>query len=170
MPSSLTDILTWLQDIAPGAQLSSDSRALAAGDIFFAYPGDGADGRNYIAHAIEKGAKAVVFESDGCEWNDAWQVPHLAIADLKKMAGLIANAYYKRPDADMFTVAVTGTNGKTSCSQWLGSTLSRLGEPSAVIGTLGAGLFRRGDCNTFNVTGYTTPDAVLLAFVCFVFS
>lgn len=162
MPSSLTDILTWLQDVAPGAQLSSDSRALAAGDVFFAYPGDGDDGRNYIPHAIEKGAKAVVFDSDAFQWNDAWQVPHLALVDLKKTAGLIANAFYKRPDAGMFTVAVTGTNGKTSCSQWLGSTLSRLGEPSAVIGTLGAGLFRRGECGAFNVTGYTTPDAVLL--------
>jgi len=44
----------------------------------------------------------------------------------------------------MFTIAVTGTNGKTSCTQWLGYALSGLGEPTAVIGTLGIGLFKRG--------------------------
>ncbi|MGH8808513.1 MAG: Mur ligase family protein, partial [Noviherbaspirillum sp.] len=44
----------------------------------------------------------------------------------------------------------------------LGSALSRLDQPTAVIGTLGVGLFRRGDHAGFSTTGYTTPDAVLL--------
>jgi UDP-N-acetylmuramoyl-L-alanyl-D-glutamate--2,6-diaminopimelate ligase len=161
--SSQTDILTWLHANAPAtAQLSSDSRSIAAGDVFLAYPGDTADGRKYIAHAIEKGARAVVCEAEGFNWNDGWQLPHLSVQDLKKVAGPIANAWYRQPDANMVTVAVTGTNGKTSCSQWLGKTLSRLGDPTAVIGTLGVGLFKRGDHAGFSVTGYTTPDAVLL--------
>jgi UDP-N-acetylmuramoyl-L-alanyl-D-glutamate--2,6-diaminopimelate ligase len=160
--ASLTEILTWLHAAAPAAQLSSDSRSIAGGDVFFAYPGDAADGRKYIAHAIEKGAQAVVHEADGFDWNEAWRVPHLAVQDLKRIAGPLANAYYDHPDADMFSVAVTGTNGKTSCTQWLGKALSRLGEPTAVIGTLGAGLFKRGDHGGFSTTGYTTPDAVLL--------
>jgi UDP-N-acetylmuramoyl-L-alanyl-D-glutamate--2,6-diaminopimelate ligase len=42
----------------------------------------------------------------------------------------------------MFTVGVTGTNGKTSSAVWLGQALSRAGEPAAVIGTLGVGVFR----------------------------
>ncbi|MEF3084018.1 Mur ligase family protein, partial [Luteimonas sp. SMYT11W] len=63
----------------------------------------------------------------------------------------------------MFTVAVTGTNGKTSSAVWLGQALSRGGEPAAVIGTLGVGVFKpRGEVE-YDVTGYTTPDAVLLA-------
>jgi UDP-N-acetylmuramoyl-L-alanyl-D-glutamate--2,6-diaminopimelate ligase len=63
----------------------------------------------------------------------------------------------------MFTVGVTGTNGKTSSAVWLGQALSRAGEPAAVIGTLGVGVFRpRGEVE-YDVTGYTTPDAVLLA-------
>lgn len=160
--SRQTEVLTWLHDVAPAAHLSSDSRSISAGDVFFAYPGDAADGRKYIAHAIEKGAKAVVYEADGFVWNDAWKVPHLAVRDLKKTAGPIANSYYDEPDADMFTIAVTGTNGKTSCTQWLGRAISRLGEPAAVVGTLGVGLFKRGDHDGFAATGYTTPDAVLL--------
>ncbi|MGE5651563.1 MAG: UDP-N-acetylmuramoyl-L-alanyl-D-glutamate--2,6-diaminopimelate ligase, partial [Bacillota bacterium] len=94
--------------------------------------------------------------------NAAWTVPHMAVHDLKKAAGPVANAHYGQPDAAMFTVAVTGTNGKTSCSQWLGSALSRQGEPTAVVGTLGVGLYRRGAHAGLANTGYTTPDAVLL--------
>jgi UDP-N-acetylmuramoyl-L-alanyl-D-glutamate--2,6-diaminopimelate ligase len=161
--SRQTEILTWLHATVPAtAQLSSDSRGIAAGDVFFAYPGDAADGRTFIAHAIEKGAGAVVFEEQDFVWDDAWQLPHLAVRDLKKIAGPIANAWYGQPEANMFTIAVTGTNGKTSCTQWLGKALSRLGVPTAVIGTLGVGLFKRGDHGGFAATGYTTPDAVQL--------
>jgi UDP-N-acetylmuramoyl-L-alanyl-D-glutamate--2,6-diaminopimelate ligase len=160
--SRQADILTWLHATAPAAQLSSDSRSIAAGDVFFAYPGDAADGRRYIASAIEKGARAVVYEADGFVWDEAWQLPRMAVPGLKQVAGQIANAYYRQPDAGMFTVAVTGTNGKTSCTQWLGKALSHLGGPAAVIGTLGVGVFRRGEHAGFSATGYTTPDAVLL--------
>ncbi len=158
--------LKWLQSIAPLSNLYSDSREIAmVGDIdavFMAYPGDEADGRNYIAHAIKAGAKAVIYEAAGFAWNDAWAVPHLAVTGLKNIAGSIAAAHYRQPDAGMFTVAVTGTNGKTSCAQWLAGALSRQGELAAVIGTLGVGLCRGGVCEEHNPTGYTTPDAVLL--------
>lgn len=158
-----SDILAWLHATAPSASLSSDSRSIAHGDVFVAYPGDTADGRNYIAHAIGQGARAVLYDdADGFKWNEDWQVPHRSVADLKRNAGCIGNAFYGNPDAGMFTVAVTGTNGKTSCSQWLGRALSKLGDPTAVIGTLGAGLFQSGEPGAFKTTGYTTPDAILL--------
>jgi UDP-N-acetylmuramoyl-L-alanyl-D-glutamate--2,6-diaminopimelate ligase len=160
--TSLKDILAWLHANAPAAQLSSDSRGIAAGDVFLAYPGDAGDGRHYIDNAIERGAKAIVHEADDTRRDDAWAVPHLAVHGLKRLAGPLANAYYDQPDIGMFTVAVTGTNGKTSSTHWLGKALSRLGQPTAVIGTLGVGLFQRGEHAGFNVTGYTTPDAVLL--------
>lgn len=159
----IPEMLAWLrQQVAPAAQLHSDSRSIAKGDVFFAYPGDAADGRQFIDQAIRMGAAAVVHESSGWSWNPAWQVPHFEIADLKASAGEIASAYYNRPDAAMFTVAVTGTNGKTSCTQWLANAFSRLNEPTAVIGTLGIGMYQRGMCDTSEMTGYTTPDAVML--------
>lgn len=159
---AMNEILDWLRDNAPGAQLSSDSRSLSVGDVFFAFPGDVSDGRKYIEQAIEAGAKAIVHESAGFTWNPAWTMPHLPVSDLKKIAGPLASAYYVRPDADMFSVAVTGTNGKTSCTQWLGKALSTQGMPTAVIGTLGVGLYRRGEHGGFSTTGFTTPDAILL--------
>jgi UDP-N-acetylmuramoyl-L-alanyl-D-glutamate--2,6-diaminopimelate ligase len=49
-------------------------------------------------------------------------------------------------------IGITGTNGKTSCSQFLGQLLDDCG----IIGTLGWGV--RGD---LAFTGYTTPDAIM---------
>ena len=153
----------WIAQHAPLAQLVSDSRRVGPGDVFFAYPGEAADGRSYIAQAIGQGAAAVVYDGAGFAWEAAWNVPHLAVDELKRQAGPIAHACLGMPDSGMFTVGVTGTNGKTSCAVWLGQAFASLGQTAAVIGTLGVGLFKgKGDVD-YDVTGYTTPDAVLLA-------
>ena len=165
MAPSLHDTIEWIRAAAQGGRLVSDSRRVKPGDVFFAYPGEAADGRRYIEAAIEAGAAAVVFEAAGFNWAFDAALPHLAVSDLKKNAGPIAHAVLDHPDRAMFTVAVTGTNGKTSCALWTAQTLARLGEAAAVIGTLGVGLIK-GKASSepqFDVTGYTTPDAVLLA-------
>lgn len=159
---SIADIAAWLRGAAPGARLTADSRAVKRGDVFVAFPGETTDGRRYIGAAIAQGAAAVLAEAEELDWQPEWKVAHRAVAGLKHCAGQIANLYFGRPDSAMFSVAVTGTNGKTSCTQWLGRALSRLGTPTAVIGTLGSGLFRAGQHAGLNATGFTTPDAVTL--------
>jgi UDP-N-acetylmuramoyl-L-alanyl-D-glutamate--2,6-diaminopimelate ligase len=161
--AAMIEFKNWIAATAPAARLVSDSRRVQAGDVFFAYPGDAGDGRDFIAAAIEQGAAAIVFEPRGFAWNAAWGVPHLAVADLKAMAGLLAHAHLEQPDSALFSVGVTGTNGKTSIAVWLGQAMARLGETAAVIGTLGVGLFKGRAAPEFTATGYTTPDAVLLA-------
>ncbi|WP_371870592.1 UDP-N-acetylmuramoyl-L-alanyl-D-glutamate--2,6-diaminopimelate ligase [Pseudoduganella umbonata] len=153
----------WIREAAPNGQLASDSRRIRPGDIFFAYPGDAGDGRNFIERAIEQGAAAVLYDPQGFAWNEEWRVAGLPVANLKQQAGPIAHAVYGMPDAGMFTVGITGTNGKTSSAVWLGHALSRAGETAAVIGTLGVGLFHGRTEPEFTATGYTTPDQVLLA-------
>jgi UDP-N-acetylmuramoyl-L-alanyl-D-glutamate--2,6-diaminopimelate ligase len=162
-----SDICQWIRQAAPQGRLASDSRRVKAGDVFFAYPGEAGDGRAFIGAAIAQGAAAVVYEERDGErnfaWDPQWQVPHLAVAGLKMNAGPIAHACYDMPDVGMFTIGVTGTNGKTSCAVWIGQAMARLGNPTTVIGTLGVGLFTGRAEPEFDVTGYTTPDAVLLA-------
>lgn len=145
-----------LRAMATHGALTSDSRTVMPGDVFFAYSNE------YIADAIERGAAGIVYDANEYSWKDAWTVPHWNVPDVKKWAGHIAAHYYDHPDRDLFVVAVTGTNGKTSCTQWLGSALSQIDIPTAVVGTLGVGVFRQGLCETFEHTGYTTPDAVQL--------
>jgi UDP-N-acetylmuramoyl-L-alanyl-D-glutamate--2,6-diaminopimelate ligase len=163
MTKSLHDICKWITAAAPGGKLVSDSRQVRPGDVFFAYPGETADGRRFIASAVANGAAAVVFEARDFTWDESISLPHLAVADLKPQAGLVAHAVLGQPDADMFTVGVTGTNGKTSCAVWLGQAFARLGETAAVIGTLGVAMYKGRGEPEFAETGYTTPDAVLLA-------
>ena len=161
----MTHIVQWLRTTCPEGQLYSDSREIgsdAGNAVFFAYEGDSADGRHFIASAIEKGAAAVVYEQSGFEWNPQWQVPHLAVAGLKDNAGPIAAAYYDFPARSMLVIAATGTNGKTSCTQWIGQSISATGKKTAVIGTLGITVFENGCGGQPQATGYTTPDQVQL--------
>lgn len=156
---TIQDISSWIKAAAPGAQLTSDSRRVQRGDVFFAYAG----AIRFIDAAIKLGAAAVVHDEADFAPDAEAAVPHLAVPDLKRQAGPIAHAFYGMPDKAMFSAGVTGTNGKTSCALWLAQALARLGETSSVIGTLGVGLCKaRGEID-FDVTGYTTPDAVLLA-------
>ncbi len=163
MTTDLNETIAWIRAAAQGGLLVSDSRRVKPGDVFFAYPGDAADGRNFIGAAIAAGAAAVVYDSQDYEWDAAHGVAHRGIPGLKQHAGTIAHAVLEQPDSGMFTVGVTGTNGKTSIAVWTAQALARLGETAAIVGTLGVGLVKGKAEPTFDVTGYTTPDAVLLA-------
>jgi len=159
---SMNDIINWLRQVAPGAQLSSNSRTIAEGDVFFAVLAHHGDGRQYIHDAIAQGAAAIVYEEHGYVWDISVTTPHLAVADLQKQLGYLASAWYNAPDASMYSVAVTGTNGKTSCTQWLAKALSLNKCDSAVVGTLGVGMYKNGILGSLSETGFTTPDAISL--------
>ncbi|MBI4193893.1 MAG: UDP-N-acetylmuramoyl-L-alanyl-D-glutamate--2,6-diaminopimelate ligase [Betaproteobacteria bacterium] len=135
----------------------TDSRQIRRGDTFVAYPGATSDGRDFIPQALGNGAAGVLWESRGFAWNPAWNVPNLGVPDLRRRAGEIASHIYGQPSARLWVVGVTGTNGKTSCSQWIAQSLGRTGRKCAVIGTLGSGF-----PGALEATGNTTPDAVWL--------
>src|SRR5262245_21100930 len=135
--------------------LSSDSRRCAPGVAFLAYPGEKADGRDHIADAIRRGASAVLWEESGFAWRHEWRVPNVAVRDLKQHAGQLAHEFYGRPSDQLWVCGVTGTNGKTSSSQWIAAALGARGTRAAVIGTLGAG-FPGALADSAN----TTPDAL----------
>src|SRR6185503_9891942 len=135
--------------------LSSDSRRCAPGVAFLAYPGEKADGRAHIADAIGRGASAVLWEQSGFAWRQEWRVPNVAVRELKQRAGSLAHDFYGRPSEKLWVCGVTGTNGKTSCSQWSAAALGERGAKSALIGTLGAG-FPGALVEEPN----TTPDAL----------
>ena len=164
-------------------ELTADSRAVQAGDVFAAYPGhprgDGSrvDGRHYIGDAIARGAAAVLWEREGFAWNDAWHLPQVAVDGLKPLVGAISSEIYGFPSEQLFMAGVTGTNGKTSVSQWIAQTLHACGKPCGVIGTLGASVIgcsaAGGDQDgvstadgaaaaAVNGAANTTPDAIVL--------
>ena len=141
----------------PLADLTADSRAVKRGSVFVAYPGTVQDGRRFIADAVARGAAAVLWERDGFAWDERWNVPNLGIAGLRSRISDIAGHVYGNPSRSLWMAGVTGTNGKTSVSQWIAAAADALGCRSAVIGTLGNGLVgERSEAKN------TTPDPIVL--------
>jgi len=138
-------------------RLQSDSRKVRAGDTFVAYPGESRDGRDYIADALRAGATSVLWEPSGYCWRFAVRVKNIAVPQLRQKIGRIASHTYGRPSSRLWMTGVTGTNGKTSCSQWIAQALNQLGRRCAVAGTLGNG-FPGALQSGVN----TTPDAAWL--------
>jgi len=157
-----SDALAWLRTQVPArVQLTGDTRRLSPGDVFLAYVlGNerlATDGRPHIAQAISAGAGAILYEADGYDWAFGDAVPHLALPNLYQLAGPIAAGWHGNPARGLAVTGVTGTNGKTSCSQWLARLLQATGTPCATVGTLGTGF-----PDALRPTGFTTPDAVQL--------
>ncbi|NYT79661.1 bifunctional UDP-N-acetylmuramoyl-L-alanyl-D-glutamate--2,6-diaminopimelate ligase MurE/UDP-N-acetylmuramoyl-tripeptide--D-alanyl-D-alanine ligase MurF [Alcaligenaceae bacterium] len=132
------DIIRWLeQHVARQADLCLDTRQLRAGDVFFACPGKSTDGRAFIEKAVAQGASAIVVQSDDAAPILTTSVPWLSVPGLHDLLGAVGDQWYGRPSAALTIVAVTGTNGKTSCVQWLAAALNADGVACGSIGTLG---------------------------------
>ena len=138
-------------------RLVNDSRAVRPGDTFVAYRGHARDGRDYIAQAVANGAASVLWEQPGFRWDPRWRVANLGVRGLRHHAGEIASRLHGRPSRRLQVIGVTGTNGKTTCSQWIAQALTRCGRRCAVIGTLGYGLRA-----PLRPLVNTTPDALWL--------
>jgi UDP-N-acetylmuramyl-tripeptide synthetase len=149
----------WLRSRVTGT-LHCDSRNVAGGDGFIAWPGASTDGRKYVPAALVQGATACLVEREGVEVF-GFDAPGIAAyAQLKAATGPIAAAWFEQPSGELDVLAVTGTNGKTSTAWWLAQALSNLRPrsiPCGVIGTLGTGRPPHLD-----FVGLTTPDPVLL--------
>lgn len=140
-----------------GVQL--DSRLVRPGDLFFACFGDHHDARDYIDFAIARGAVAVLAHAGGI-WHDVQMrqgVIVIAIDNLQAKTSEIASRFFDDPSAAMGMIGVTGTNGKTSCTQFIAQTLAGMDRRCGVIGTIGCGLY--GDMRE---TTHTTPDPVFI--------
>jgi len=144
---------------APALAISGlclDSRKTQKGDLFFALDGEQVHGRDFIDDAIQRGASVVLWASAISRQELRGGVPVYGVPDLKNMVGRIAERFYGEPTKSQFVIGVTGTNGKTSVTQFIAHALQQDG-PCGVLGTLGNGVFgqlEKGD--------FTTPDAITL--------
>jgi len=138
-----------------------DSRQIDPGDLFLAYKGASHDGRDFVDDVIAKGAKAVLVEADE-EWSEITirnGVPVIPVEKLTARIGKIAARFFDYPAAAFWLIGITGTNGKTSCCQFVGQCLSMLGYKTGISGTLGHGIYGQPYTNDESGPG-TTPDAI----------
>lgn len=155
--------VAWLR--ARGATaLVTDSRRVRPGDAFIAWPGYGTDARQYVAAALAAGASCALVEADAAGNFELDATRVAAVTGLKALAGEIASQYFSRPSKRLQLLAVTGTNGKTSCAWWVAQALGSLGRRCGVIGTLGVGEAPSAAEPRARIvpTGLTTPDPATL--------
>ncbi|MER9744821.1 MULTISPECIES: UDP-N-acetylmuramoyl-L-alanyl-D-glutamate--2,6-diaminopimelate ligase [unclassified Mesorhizobium] len=133
--------------------ISSDSRTVKTGVVFFALAGSKADGSAYAADAAKRGAAAVVVGKASAV--SGLSVPVLSVDDARLALALSAARFFGSQPETM--VAVTGTAGKTSVAAFTRQIWEQAGFAAASIGTTGVVAPGRNDYGSL-----TTPDPVAL--------
>ncbi len=138
------------------AGLTYDSRTVSEGYCFFAVAGTVVDGHNFIAKAVESGAKAVICQhipDDVAECDCTFVV----VEDTNTAMGVIASNFYGNPSHELKVVGVTGTNGKTTIATLLYDLVQSMGYKAGLISTV---VYKVGAREI--VSTHTTPDAIRL--------
>lgn len=113
--------------------LEYDSRKVKPGSLFFALPGEKADGKQFAAQAAENGAIAIVSEAAATA---AYACPSIVVQNARLAMGEMAAAFNGNPAARLQTVGITGTNGKTTTAFLTKHLLDADHRRSGLIGTV----------------------------------
>lgn len=141
--------------------INQDSRDANGGDLFLLLAKDMQQRIGHLKQVIDADVAIILFEqSQPLTQQEIVLLKHTHIMayPIKQLAmkgSEIAARFYGHPSLALTVIAVTGTNGKTSVSQFIAQALEGLELPCGVMGTLGAG--RIGSLFS---TGMTTPDPI----------
>ena len=132
--------------------ISSDSRLVKKGDVFFAITGYLIDGSKYIDDAIKRKASAIVTSNKKIKKK---KIPVFHVNDVREALSYAAYDFYSTGINNL--IAVTGTNGKTSVSYFIYHILKKLNKKVGIIGTIGNSIDVKEKSNL------TTPDPISIA-------
>eukprot|EP00899_Mesostigma_viride_P003530 jgi/Mesvir1/13178/Mv06141-RA.1 len=133
--------------------ISQDSRAVKPGDLFVCVTGYRVDGHDYIAKAVEAGAAAVLVSKPVTV---AGSAAIATVPDTNAVLPILAAAFFNHPSGRLWTVGVTGTNGKTTTAFIIKSILQATGLKTGLVGTISYDV----GTQDLMVSHMTTPDAV----------
>lgn len=136
-------------------KLTADSRQVEAGTLFVAYAGVSIDGHRFIVDAISKGAVAIVCEHEP-SIPASLSIPILLVPNGREALAYLAAAWYNFPARRITTVGITGTDGKTTTTNFLYSVLQAAHKKVSMINTVNAVI---GDTVLETGLHTTTPDA-----------
>jgi len=135
--------------------LQIDSRLVQPGSVFIAIKGVHLDGHQFIATAIEKGARVIVCEQLPAQKEQG--IAYLVVANSQKAAALMAHQFYGQPSTKIKLVGVTGTNGKTTVATLLFKLFTKMGYTCGLVSTV-----QNQIGNRIVPATHTTPDAINL--------
>lgn len=124
----------WHQGIQPADNIQriiTDSRDAKVGDAFLALKGERFDAHDFVEKVATQNATCVIVERA----IDGVNIPQLVVADTRLALGHLG-AYRRQQCQDLKVVALTGSSGKTTTKEMLGSIFSRLGETLVTRGNL----------------------------------
>ena len=113
--------------------LACDSRRVRPGSVFFALPGQRADGHDFVGDAARRGAAAVVVERPVAV---PFETACVRVSDARRAMAHAAAVFFGRPSRSLVLVGVTGTNGKTTVTYLLEAIFGAAGHACGVIGTI----------------------------------
>ncbi|HJV29018.1 MAG TPA: UDP-N-acetylmuramoyl-L-alanyl-D-glutamate--2,6-diaminopimelate ligase [Gaiellaceae bacterium] len=109
-----------------------DAGAVVPGSLFFCVRGSRADGHDFAADAVKRGADALVVERPLVEL----AVPQLVVEDSRRAMAIAAGEFFGHPTQELEVVGVTGTNGKTTTAYLLYAILEAAGRKPGLLGTI----------------------------------
>ena len=112
--------------------ISLNASEIQSGDIFLALSGSKHHGIEFLDQAIENGSVAVITDPKGANK----KLPTLIVPDPRAISGMVSAHIYGDPSSNMFTVGITGTNGKTTVTTLLHQIWQRASWDSGLIGTV----------------------------------
>ncbi|MFN1834709.1 UDP-N-acetylmuramoyl-L-alanyl-D-glutamate--2,6-diaminopimelate ligase [Balneola sp. MJW-20] len=133
-----------------------DSRKAKPGSAFLAISGTEVDGHMFIEDAIQNGANVIICEETF--YTDDDQVCIMEVEESRKLAGLIAQAFYSEPAKEMKIIGITGTNGKTTTATLVYQVLKELGQKTSLLGTVNKRILDQAEDSAL-----TTSDPIELA-------
>ena len=122
-------------DLKVFSQVSTHSKQVKKGDLFVALKGYRRDGHQFLKEAIQNGAKFLLVE-DASSIPSSFKGTILKTKNTKEALPKILNEHYNFPFEKLFTVGITGTNGKTTVTHLVEHIFSRCGWKTGVIGTI----------------------------------
>src|SRR3990170_4482915 len=131
--------------------LAVDSRQVQPGDLFFAVV-QGVDRYKYLDQVVARGAAAVVGERGDIDL----PIPHIQVADTRAALAQASAAFHGYPARHLTMIGVTGTDGKTTTSNFIYQILQAAGHPTGMISTVNAQIGNQVLDTGFHVT---TPEA-----------
>lgn len=135
------EALTDLLDL-PITGITTDSREVTPGTLFFCVLGAKFDARVFIDDAFKNGAVAVVCDTKLLKQPSG---PVLQVKDVRRALSAAASRFYGEPSKSLRNIAITGTSGKTSVAWILSHSLRALGNKTFIGGTLGFKLLKDED-------------------------
>jgi UDP-N-acetylmuramoyl-L-alanyl-D-glutamate--2,6-diaminopimelate ligase len=114
--------------------VSQTSSNIVAGDIFVALPGENFHGADFAPDAIARGAVVVLTDALGASKISG--VPVLISSNPRRSAGVLSAWFYSEPMRDLYSIGITGTNGKTTVTTLLHQIMQAAGRDSGLIGTV----------------------------------